>query len=135
MNSSGDFLNGSVRGSCGRGLLPLGKGGQASGQCRQTLAGSFGASEAEIHSWEKPHKPAAHPSAVRKNQTRCLNTRWTSLHGFARHTYILARWFEKRRPIIKATRNLQCRKICRHSNSAPVAEPRNKQTIVSEPSP
>ena len=50
-------------------------------------------------------------------------------------THIKARWFQKRRPIIKATRNLQCRKIRRHSNSALVAEPRNKQTIVSEPSP
>ena len=40
-------------GSCGLAELPLGKGGQqASGQCRQS-PGSFGASEAEIHSWGK----------------------------------------------------------------------------------
>jgi len=51
MNSSGEFLNGS-RAAAVVGLLPLGKGGQASGQCRQS-PGSFGASEAEIHSWEK----------------------------------------------------------------------------------
>ena len=49
-------------GSCGWAELPLGKGGQASGQCRQS-PGSFGASEAEIHSWGKS-KPAAHPSTA-----------------------------------------------------------------------
>ena len=66
MNSSGEFLNGS-RAAAVVGLLPLGKGGQASGQCRQS-PGSFGASEAEeeIHSWENQ---AAAAIGASKNPT------------------------------------------------------------------
>ena len=69
MNSSGEFLNGS-RAAAVVGLLPLGKGGQASGQCRQRAVGSFGASEAEIHSWEKQASGASTAQEGGNNQAR-----------------------------------------------------------------
>ena len=133
MNSSGEFLNGS-RAAAVVGLLPLGKGGQASGQCRQRAVGSFGASEAEIHSWEKQASGASTAQGG-NNQAGFFSALFPPQPAHSSHIQESRNPKEPKRysAIYDELRNYRCSETSRPSNRAIVRVDGNRQTI--EPSP
>ena len=115
------------------GLLPLGKGGQASGQCRQRAVGSFGASEAEIHSWEKQASGASTAQGG-NNQAGFFST----LLSQPAHLFHIQESRNPKEPkrypaIYDEVQNYRCSETSRPSNRAIVRVDGNRQTI--EPSP